>query len=99
VECSPSSVWIARPRCSSPGQGAAVAYPVSGYYRCTRHTSPVGAPTLDPSMTLDEIRRQAIAVLPGVTVRRHLLWRYSLLWVKRPTAPDRAACARHPLDS
>ena len=66
---------------------SAIAYPVSGYYRCIRQTSPVGAPTLDPSMTLDEIRRHATEVLPGAIVRRHLLWRYSLLWVKRPTPP------------
>lgn len=67
------------------GARSAIAYPVSGYYRLTRQPSPVGAPTLDPSMTLDEIGRQAIEVLPGATVRRHLLWRYSLSWVKRAT--------------
>ena len=63
---------------------SAIAYPVSGYYHCTRRTSRVGAPTLEPSMTLGEIRRQAIELLPGATVRRHLLWRYSLTWIKRP---------------
>jgi SAM-dependent methyltransferase len=67
------------------GARSAIAYPVSRYYRCTRQTSSVGAPTLDPPMTLDDIRRQVIAVLPGAIVRRHLLWRYSLVWVKPPT--------------
>jgi SAM-dependent methyltransferase len=64
---------------------SAIAYPVRAYYRFTRQTSPVGAPILDPSMTLGEIRRGAIEILPGAIVRRHLLWRYSLLWVKPPT--------------
>jgi SAM-dependent methyltransferase len=70
------------------GARSAIAYPVSAYYRCTRHTSRVGAPTLEPSMTFDEVRRQAVEILPGAIVRRHLLWRFSLLWVKQtPIAP------------
>lgn len=64
------------------GARSAIAYPVSRYYHRTRRVAPVDAPMLDPAMTLDEIRRQAIALLPGATIRRHLLWRYSLLWVK-----------------
>lgn len=67
------------------GAKSAIAYPVSAYYRLTCRTSSVGAPTRDPSMTLDEIRRQAVGVLPSATVRRHLLWRYSLFWIKPPT--------------
>ncbi|HYM62031.1 MAG TPA: class I SAM-dependent methyltransferase [Thermoanaerobaculia bacterium] len=68
------------------GARSALAYPVSVWYRCTRQTSPVGAPIVDPPMTLDEIRRQAMEILPGVIIRRHLLWRYSMVWVKRPAA-------------
>jgi trans-aconitate methyltransferase len=49
---------------------SALAYPVSAYYRLTRRTSLVGAAILDPSMTLGEIRRGAIAVLPGATTAR-----------------------------
>lgn len=64
---------------------SSIAYPVSVYYRLTRRASPVEAPLLDPSMTLGEIRRKAAEVLPGATIRRRLLWRYSLIWVK-PTA-------------
>jgi 2-polyprenyl-3-methyl-5-hydroxy-6-metoxy-1,4-benzoquinol methylase len=30
-----------------------------------------------------EIRRRAVAVLPGAKVERHLLWRYTLIW-RRP---------------
>jgi len=59
-----------------------VAFPVSWCYRATRPTAPVGAPTRAPSMTLAQIRREAAAVLPGATVRRRLLWRYTLVWTK-----------------
>lgn len=64
------------------GARSLIAYPVSGYYRVVRATSPVGARTVEPTMTLPEIRRQAAGLLPGATVRRHLLWRYSLVWTK-----------------
>jgi hypothetical protein len=33
-------------------------------------------------MKLEEIRRVADEVLPGAIVRRHLFWRYSLVWRK-----------------
>lgn len=61
---------------------SAIAYPVSVYYRCTRRTAIVGAPIRDPSMTYGEIRKHATELLPGAIVRRHLLWRYSLVWTK-----------------
>jgi 2-polyprenyl-3-methyl-5-hydroxy-6-metoxy-1,4-benzoquinol methylase len=64
------------------GARSLVGYPVSSFYRITRPTSRVGAPVRDPSMTLTEIRREASALLPGAMIRRHLLWRYSLTWVK-----------------
>jgi SAM-dependent methyltransferase len=64
------------------GARSLVAYPVSAFYRITRPSSRVGAPVRDPTMTLREIRRHADALLPGATIRRHLLWRYSLIWVK-----------------
>jgi hypothetical protein len=44
-------------------------------------------------MTLDDIRRQVNTILPGAIVRHHLLWRYSLLWVK-PHDTDRSLIAR-----
>lgn len=37
----------------------------------------------DPTMTLDEIRSEIRRLLPGARVRRHLLWRYSVVW-QRP---------------
>jgi SAM-dependent methyltransferase len=61
---------------------SALAFPVSYAYRLTRRTAPVGAPTRDPEGTLAEIRRRAGELLPGVIIRRHLLWRYSMLWRK-----------------
>lgn len=38
----------------------------------------------DRYLSLAEIRQISEPVLPGVVVRRHLLWRYSLIW-KKPT--------------
>jgi SAM-dependent methyltransferase len=39
-------------------------------------------PIKDPTMTWDEVRIGALRLLPGVVYRRHLLWRYSLMWRK-----------------
>lgn len=64
------------------GARSLVAYPVSAFYRVTRPTSRVGAPVRDPTLTLAEIRREAGTLLAGATIRRHLLWRYSLMWMK-----------------
>lgn len=36
----------------------------------------------DTYMTIDKIRRVATELLPGAIVRRHLFWRYSLVWRK-----------------
>lgn len=41
------------------------------------------APTVwPPPLTYGQARRQSQAVLPGAWYRRHLLWRYSLIWDK-----------------
>jgi 2-polyprenyl-3-methyl-5-hydroxy-6-metoxy-1,4-benzoquinol methylase len=64
------------------GVRSLAGYPVSAFYRLTRPTSRVGAPVLEPTMTLSEIRREADALLPGATIQRHVLWRYSLMWAK-----------------
>lgn len=64
------------------GARSLIAFPLSRYYRLTRRRSPVGAPTLEPTMTLSEIRQQASVLLPRSVIRRHLLWRYSLVWKK-----------------
>lgn len=43
------------------------------------HPSPVVWP---PPQTYPETRRTAAELLPGVHYRRHLLWRFSLIWTK-----------------
>ena len=62
--------------------GGALGQSVSLYYRMVRDTSAVGAPIKEPTMTLGEIRHIAGALLPGAVIRRHVLWRYSLVWRK-----------------
>ena len=64
---------------------AALAVPVSRFYRMTRRTAEVGAPIKEPEMTLRQIRARARVLLPDAAIERHLLWRYSLIWRK----PDR----------
>ena len=64
---------------------ALVAFPVSWWHRFTRPTAVVGAPIREPEMTLAEIRRRGRRVVPGAVFRRHLLWRYSMVWT--PVAP------------
>jgi SAM-dependent methyltransferase len=52
-----------------------------------RPTSQVNtAPVIDPRMTIPEIRRDASRLLPGAAIRRHLFWRYSLVY-QRPSSP------------
>jgi 2-polyprenyl-3-methyl-5-hydroxy-6-metoxy-1,4-benzoquinol methylase len=33
-------------------------------------------------LTIDEVRRVAMAAIPGSAVREHLMWRYSIVWDK-----------------
>src|SRR4051794_28278302 len=40
-------------------------------------------PVLDPTLTTRQVRRAAEAALPGVRVRRLMMWRYLLVW-RRP---------------
>lgn len=37
-------------------------------------------PVCDPQLTTRQVRQQAAGILPGVRVRRLLLWRYLLVW-------------------
>jgi ubiquinone/menaquinone biosynthesis C-methylase UbiE len=37
----------------------------------------------DVYLTMDEVRRACAHLLPGAEVRRHLLWRYSIVWMKQ----------------
>jgi ubiquinone/menaquinone biosynthesis C-methylase UbiE len=61
---------------------AAPGVPVNWLYRALYPTGESGAPIKDPGMTWAEVRDTARRLLPGVRYRRHLLWRYSLLWTK-----------------
>jgi SAM-dependent methyltransferase len=50
--------------------------------RLTRTYWEQPAPTVWPPHTYSAIRRLAVRSLPGVRYRRHVLWRYSLVWTK-----------------
>jgi SAM-dependent methyltransferase len=74
---------------------AAAAVPASLAIRGFRGQADVGAPTSDPAETLDEIRERVRVALPGSRLRRHLFFRYSLVWTKPPeTARDMPALPR-----
>jgi ubiquinone/menaquinone biosynthesis C-methylase UbiE len=56
--------------------------PAALFYRAIYRKGGSGAPIVDPDMSWREVRAEAGRLLPGVRYRRHLLWRYSLLWGK-----------------
>jgi SAM-dependent methyltransferase len=56
--------------------------PANLFYRALHGQGGSGAPVMDPDLSWREVRAEAARVLPGVRYRRHLLWRYSLLWSK-----------------
>ena len=43
-----------------------------------------------PPLSFRQMRRLAERLLPGVRYRRHLYWRYSLIWAKPAVSPDPA---------
>ncbi len=45
-------------------------------------TDPDDMPIQLPTMAWGEVRQEATRLLPGCRFRRHLLWRYSLVWDK-----------------
>jgi len=51
---------------------------VKGYWQ---HPSPIVWP---PPVTYPQMRAVAAEVLPGARYRRHILWRYSIIWRKPP---------------
>ena len=61
---------------------AAAGKPASWVLRRFRPRTPVTAPLQEPRETLGEIRAACDALLPGNRLRRHLLFRYSMLWRK-----------------
>ncbi len=60
--------------------GAAVV--VNLGYKLLRGPDRVTAPTALPTMTLDDVRARMAELLPGARVRRRLLWRYTIVWIK-----------------
>jgi SAM-dependent methyltransferase len=90
-------VGLARSRLPAdlPWEAAAVVanlgYKVSKTY--WEQPSPTVWP---PPHTYTEIHALAQQALPGVQYRRHLLWRYSLVWAKptRTSMPDHASMAK-----
>lgn len=64
-----------------PREVAAVA--AQGVYRLTKPRWRSPSPTVwPPPQTYPQARRIAEQILPAVRFRRHLLWRYSLVWTK-----------------
>lgn len=55
------------------------------------------APTLwPPPLTYSQVRAAAERALPGVTYRRHLLWRYSLVWRRAVSDGGSGQASRQP---
>ena len=60
-----------------------VAVPINRHLLRTRGEGDGYSPlTAEPTMNMQEIRSAARQLLPGARLRRHLLWRYSLLWTR-----------------
>ena len=64
------------------GLAFAALRPVTGAGLFRHQPSHDVMPIADPTLTVREVRRQAAAVLPGVRIRRLVLWRYLLTWRK-----------------
>jgi SAM-dependent methyltransferase len=60
----------------------AAGLPADLWYKRTRGEGNPGAPIMEPEMTWSQVRSVAARLLPGARYRRHLLWRYSVTWVK-----------------
>jgi SAM-dependent methyltransferase len=83
-------------KAATPGDflGSALAVPVALALKL-RHTGMVRVPPdvrqawdehgrTDRYLTIPEVRHVCAGVLPGAHVKRHMLWRYSIVWQKRP---------------
>jgi 2-polyprenyl-3-methyl-5-hydroxy-6-metoxy-1,4-benzoquinol methylase len=83
-------VGLARSRYPRDLPADAVAAAVNLVLRLLKGYRPVAAPIVwPPPRTYAEIRRLAADMLPGVRFQRHLLWRYSLVWTKPTSCPER----------
>jgi SAM-dependent methyltransferase len=81
-------VGLARSRLPADLMWESAAFVTDRGYRLTRTYWEQPSPTVwPPPYTYAGIRAIAGDRLPGVRYRRHLLWRYSLLWAKPASAP------------
>lgn len=79
-------VGLARSRYPADLPRDAAATVGSLLHKATKGYWEISAPTLwPPPETYAGMRRLAAELLPGARYRRHLLWRYSLVWTK-PTS-------------
>jgi ubiquinone/menaquinone biosynthesis C-methylase UbiE len=75
-------VGLARNGSPADWVAGAAGIPADIYYKRTRGEGNPGAPIMDPDMSWSQVRQAAARLLPRARYRRHLLWRYSLLWTK-----------------
>lgn len=65
---------------------SAISVPLNFIYLSWRQPSNqesvIMAPIRSADVSLNQIKAQAKAILPGLCLRRHLFWRYSLIWRK-----------------
>jgi ubiquinone/menaquinone biosynthesis C-methylase UbiE len=75
-------IGLYRARTAKDFAFAAAALPTSWTMRWLRDYKDVEASLQEPKETLHQIRTACDATLHGGTIRRHLLFRYSLVWRK-----------------
>ena len=65
---------------------SAISIPLNHLYltwhRSPKRNSTTTVPTRSADLSLDQIKAQANLILSGFQLRRHLFWRYSLIWRK-----------------
>lgn len=52
------------------------------WHRSSTKKTAIIAPARSADLSLDQIKVKANSILPGFRLRRHLYWRYSLIWRK-----------------
>lgn len=77
-----AAVGLARNRSLVDYGMSAVSFPINRLVGVRRGCWESPAPQLDPDTSFAEIKALAQDVLPGVQLRRRLLFRYTLLWRK-----------------
>ena len=75
-------VGLARDGSVGEKLAGAAGIPAALLLRAVHGRRSSGAPVADPQMTWRQVREAAGELLPGARYRRHLMWRYSLLWRK-----------------